>query len=75
MSGKRLIHRALNAIRDEQMAEAEGHRRNTRPGMPNYGAGLASEGYVGGYSDALNDVLLAMNGITPTRRGWWEPKP
>jgi len=36
-----------------------------------YGAGLASEGYAGGYRDALNDVLLALRGVNPNRRWYW----
>jgi hypothetical protein len=28
-----------------------------------YAGGLASEGYLGGYRDALDDVLSALNGI------------
>lgn len=35
-------------------------------------SGLAGEGYNGGYRDALNDVLLALNGVTPNRKCWWE---
>jgi hypothetical protein len=35
-------------------------------------AGLASEGYAGGYRDALDDVLLALNGVKPNRRFYWE---
>jgi len=35
------------------------------------GGALASEGYNGGYRDALNDVLLALNGNIPRRNGWW----
>jgi hypothetical protein len=38
-----------------------------------YGGGLASEGYAGGYKDALCDVLLLLNGVTPMRRDYWEP--
>jgi hypothetical protein len=34
-------------------------------------AGLASEGYSGGYRDALSDVQLVLNGVRPNRRGWW----
>lgn len=34
-------------------------------------AGLASEGYAGGYRDALDAVLLALNGVTPNHRYWW----
>jgi hypothetical protein len=32
---------------------------------------LRLEGYNGGYRDALMDVALALNGITPDRNGWW----
>lgn len=37
-------------------------------------SGQASEGYVGGYYDALCDVLLALYGVQPNRRGWWGEK-
>ena len=37
-----------------------------------YAGGLASEGYLGGYRDALDDVLSALNGIKPQRSGFWE---
>lgn len=38
-----------------------------------YARGLASEGYAGGYRDAIQDVLLAMSGVKPNRnRGYWE---
>ena len=37
-----------------------------------YAKGLASEGYNGGYRDALNDVLLALNGVKPNRQNWWD---
>lgn len=36
-----------------------------------YASGLASEGYNGGYRDALSDVLLALNGTCPNRNDWW----
>ncbi len=32
---------------------------------------LASEGYNGGYRDALDDVVLALNGIMPMRESFW----
>ena len=36
-------------------------------------AGLSREGYLGGYEQALNDVLLFLNsGARPTTRGFWE---
>lgn len=38
-----------------------------------YSAGLASEGYVGGYSAALSDVLLILDGAEPrVRPRFWE---
>jgi len=37
-----------------------------------YGRGLSSEGYAAGYRDALDDVLLALNGNIPQRNGWWK---
>lgn len=37
-----------------------------------YAGGLAGEGYNGGYRDALSDVILALNGVTPDRNGWWK---
>ncbi len=37
-----------------------------------YGGGLAAEGYNGGYRDALSDVLIALNGVTPNRNHWWK---
>jgi len=36
-----------------------------------YAGALASEGYNGGYRDALMDVLLALDGNTPSRNGFW----
>lgn len=36
-----------------------------------YAQGMAGEGYNGGYRDALDDVLLALNGVEPNR-GFWE---
>lgn len=33
--------------------------------------GLASEGYNGGYRDALSDALQLLNGVTPRRSFWW----
>jgi hypothetical protein len=34
-------------------------------------AGLASEGYAGGYRDALSDVLLALNGVNNGSSRYW----
>lgn len=38
-----------------------------------YGRGMATEGYVGGYSQALADVVLLLHsGCLPDTRGFWE---
>lgn len=37
-----------------------------------FSEGLASEGYAGGYRDALEDVLLLLNNVTPRRRDYWD---
>lgn len=37
-----------------------------------YAGGLASEGYSGGYFDALCDVMLLLNGVVPQRRQYWD---
>ena len=36
-----------------------------------YFAAVAGEGYNGGYRDALDDVRLALNGVTPDRWQKW----
>lgn len=33
-----------------------------------YARGLSSEGYMGGYAAALNDVLLLLDGVEPDTR-------
>ena len=77
MAGKRLLKLALKNIRAEMSsahASADAEYKASGSKGPNFAAGLASEGYVGGYRDALSDVILAMNGITPNTRGWWEKR-
>lgn len=38
-----------------------------------FAAGLASEGYNGGYRDALLDILLELGGVSAcNQRYWWE---
>ncbi len=36
-----------------------------------YGAGLSSEGYAGGYRDALHDIELCLSNVMPNRRHYW----
>lgn len=35
---------------------------------------VVSEGFNGGYRAALDDVMLALNGVTPQRNGWWRDR-
>lgn len=35
-------------------------------------AGLSSEGYSGGYRDALADFGLVLSDVKPTRRDYWD---
>ncbi len=37
-----------------------------------YTGPLVGEGYTGGYADAIMDVELALNGVPPKRRNWWD---
>lgn len=62
-------------IRDTRRAvtrdiEDEADRR----GLGVYARHLAAEGYNGGYRDALDDVLLVLEGTTPDRMDnrWWQ---
>lgn len=56
---KKLLKDCISRIHHE-MSFAEGR----------YGKALASEGYAGGYRDALADVLLLLNGVKPNSRYW-----
>lgn len=58
-----------------KLAIARGNVQHEITGHANQGgkyACLAGEGYMGGYRDALDDVLLALNGVIPNRHFWWE---
>lgn len=52
-------------------------KRNTEKDIAEHAVGgffaarVPSEGYAAGYRDALEDVLLALNGVRPQRRGYW----
>ena len=49
-------------------------RMNAAPTNGNnfFAAGLAREGYAGGYADCLMDMQLVLNGINPKRQMWWD---
>ena len=61
------IKRKLDKVRERVSREITAFSR--RGGR--YAGAMAAEGYNGGYRDALDDVVLALNGATPQRRGWW----
>ena len=61
------ITRLLRIARDNVSAGIS----NSVDHTSRYSKGLSSEGYEGGYRDALDDVQLALNGVVPNRRGWW----
>jgi hypothetical protein len=57
------IRAALARVNREISLNAQGGK---------FASGLASEGYAGGYADALNDVLLLIQGdCVPNRRDYW----
>jgi len=60
---KRQVRRALQ-YQNKQISNNAGH------GL--VAAGLSSEGYNGGYAEALRDVLLALNGVTPRNWSIWD---
>ena len=71
--GRRLINCALQRIEDQQQREHDAAVLAHKGKLgPNFAIGMASEGYIGGYRDALNDALLAMNNVLPKRRDWWD---
>jgi len=63
----RNVERALKRVNEEISGFCRG--KDGRQGF--YAGGLASEGYSGGYRDALSDILLALNGVQPERRNYW----
>lgn len=59
----RRLQKVLTRVRQEISGNASSGGR--------FAAGLAAEGYAGGYAQALRDVLLALNGVEPTTRDYW----
>ena len=60
------IKRKIDRVRERVTHTIRGTRTGSK-----YAAALSGEGYNGGYRDALDDVVLALNGVTPRRHGWW----
>lgn len=65
MAKRKLLVRDINLAIDA----AQQHMAVNDTGL--YGRGLSTEGYVGGYRDALSDVLLAMNDVYPNNSRFW----
>lgn len=59
---KRDLKAAIDAANEEVAALSRG-------GF--YAGGLGSEGFMGGYREALSDVMLALNGCEPRRWQQW----
>ena len=59
----RKVMRARQRV--EELIHAETDRTNRFSGA------LTGEGWNGGYRAALDDVLLALNGVEPSTRGFW----
>lgn len=64
---RRRIAEAKRRVNQETNAIAGRHRGKG----PDYAGGLSSEGFHGGYIQALRDVELLLNGVLPDTRGWW----
>ena len=63
---KRKLQQTINKARVEVNEEIIGFAKRST-----IAAGLSSEGYAGGYRDALDDITLLLNGIAPHRRNYW----
>ena len=65
--------RKRDAVREiekaRELVEKEIRARAAQGGM--YARGLSSEGYAGGYRDALDDVMLLLRDVMPNRYPYW----
>ena len=59
---KRQIDIALSNVQKEITT-------NSKRGF--FSAGLSTEGYAGGYMQALLDVIAALNGVPPSHSRYW----
>lgn len=67
---KRMIGTARENVQREIRSSA-GYGNNLSERQSFFARGISSEGYFGGYVAALDDVMLALNGVVPQRNGWW----
>lgn len=64
--------KSWNTLVDEASKKVQAEITGQTDRSNKYSAGLAYEGWQGGYLAALRDVLLVMNGVTPSTRNYWE---
>lgn len=56
---------------EKEIRVSAGYGEDISPRQRFFARGLSGEGYFAGYRDALDDVILALNGVTPNRKGFW----
>lgn len=72
LTDKRHVLKRIDAARQQVLAEIS---RNASQGGK-FAAGLANEGFAGGYLAALDDVEAALrHGYPNDRRGYWRDNP
>lgn len=54
------------------LARIQSEIRGDSAGRGHIASGLSREGYAGGYEQALLDIDLALRGIKPGTRGYWD---
>lgn len=67
ITDKRHVLRRMNAVAEKVNAEIAANAKGGK-----YGGGLATEGFAGGYLEALRDVEAALrHGYPSDHRGYW----
>ena len=60
--------KGIKRVLKKMIQHVRGQVRNLSEGGGMYARGIASEGYDGGYLQALSDVQIALNGVCPNQR-------
>ncbi len=63
---KKQVEALIRYARKAVSKTIAGHAANSQ-----IAGALASEGYNGGYRDCLDDMVLLLNDVVPTRFYWW----
>lgn len=66
MSTKRIVLAQIRGVREVIEADLAAQHAD----LGTVGRGLAREGFIGGYLEALSDVEQALIGNPPSRNGW-----